>query len=42
MIDHSHDLPVTWQARELRVSRGGVYYLPRPVSEADLAIMRPN
>ncbi|CAH0498208.1 hypothetical protein NVSP9465_03314 [Novosphingobium sp. CECT 9465] len=40
MIDRSHDLPVTRQARELGISRGSVYYLPRPVSEADLAIMR--
>jgi len=40
MIDRSHDLPVTRQARELGISRGSVYYLPRPVSEADLKIMR--
>ena len=40
MIDRSHDLPVTRQARELGISRGSVYYLPRPVCEADLAIMR--
>ena len=40
MIDRSHDLPVTRQARALGISRGSVYYLPRPVSEADLAIMR--
>jgi putative transposase len=40
MIDCSHDLPVTRQARELGISRGSVYYLPRPVSEADLQIMR--
>lgn len=36
MIDRSHDLPVARQARELGISRGSVYYLPRPVSEADL------
>ena len=40
MIDRSHALPVTRQARELGISRGSVYYLPRPVSPADLAIMR--
>lgn len=40
MIDRSHDLPVTRQARELGISRGSAYYLPRPVCEADLAIMR--
>jgi putative transposase len=40
MIDRKHDLPITRQAEVLRISRGSVYYLPRPVSEADLAIMR--
>ena len=40
MIDRSHALPVTRQARELGISRGSVYYLPRPVSAAELAIMR--
>ena len=40
MIDRSHALPVTRQARELGISRGSVYYLPRPTSAADLAIMR--
>ncbi len=28
------------QARQLGISRGSIYYLPRPVSAADLAIMR--
>jgi putative transposase len=40
MIDRAHDLPITRQAEALSVSRGSVYYLPRPVPEADLAIMR--
>jgi putative transposase len=40
MIDRAHDLPIAKQARALSISRGSVYYLPRPVSEADLAIMR--
>src|SRR5450631_165024 len=40
MIDREHDLPITKQAEVLRISRGSVYYLPRPVPEADLAIMR--
>jgi putative transposase len=40
MIDREHDLPITKQAEVLRISRGSVYYLPRPVSESDLAIMR--
>jgi putative transposase len=41
MIDREHDLPITKQAEVLEISRGSVYYLPRPVSCADLAIMRP-
>jgi putative transposase len=40
MIDRAHDLPITKQAKALSISRGSVYYLPRPVPEADLAIMR--
>ncbi|GGN60690.1 hypothetical protein GCM10011349_42580 [Novosphingobium indicum] len=40
MIDRSHNLPVVRQARELGISRGSVYYLPKPVCAADLAIMR--
>jgi len=40
MIDRSHDLPVARQAKALNVSRGSVYYMPRPVSAGDLAIMR--
>ncbi len=40
MIARSHALPVARQARELGISRGSVYYLPRPVPAADLVIMR--
>jgi len=40
MIDRDHDLPITRQAQVLGISRGSVYYLPRPVSPADLALMR--
>jgi putative transposase len=40
MIDRSHDLPIAKQAKALGISRGSVYSLPRPVSAADLAIMR--
>ena len=40
MIDREHDLPIAKQAAVLRISRGSVYYLPRPVPETDLAIMR--
>ena len=37
MIDR--DLPLTRQAEVLRISRSSLYYLPRPMSAADLAIM---
>jgi putative transposase len=40
MIDRNHDLPVKRQAELVGISRGSVYYLPKPVSEADLALMR--
>ena len=40
MIDRDHTLSITRQAALLGISRGSVYYLPRPVSEADLALMR--
>jgi putative transposase len=40
MIDRDHDLPVSKQAEVLRISRGSIYYLPRLVSAADLALMR--
>ena len=40
MIDREHNLPISKQAEVLRISRGSVYYLPRPVPDADLAIMR--
>ena len=35
-----YDLPLTRQAVVLKLSRSSVYYQPRPVSPADLAIMR--
>jgi putative transposase len=40
MIDRSHELPIASQARALNISRSGVYYRPRAVPAADLAIMR--
>jgi putative transposase len=40
MIDRVHVLPLTRQASLLRLSRSSVYYLPRPVPPARLAIMR--
>jgi putative transposase len=39
MIDRDHELSITRQAKLLEISRGTVYYLPRPVSPADLALM---
>jgi putative transposase len=40
MIDQNHELPITRQAQVLGISRGAVYYVPRPISEAELALMR--
>lgn len=40
MIDRGNVLPLTRQASLLRLSRSSVYYLPRPVPPARLAIMR--
>ena len=40
MIDPGHDLPLVRQAELLELSRSNVYYLPRPVCEADLGLMR--
>jgi putative transposase len=40
MIDREHDLSITRQAKALGISRGSVYYSPRPVSKAELALMR--
>jgi putative transposase len=40
MIQRDHDLSVKRQAQLLGISRGSVYYLPRPVSSADLGLMR--
>jgi putative transposase len=40
MIDRAHDLPLARQAQALGISRGSLYYQPRPVSATDLAVMR--
>jgi putative transposase len=40
MIDRDHELALTRQAAALNISRGSLYYEPRPVSAADLALMR--
>ena len=40
MIEPAHDLAISKQAKALNISRGSVYYLPRPMPEAELALMR--
>jgi putative transposase len=40
MINRDHDLSLSRQAKALSISRGSVYYKPRPVSDADLRMMR--
>lgn len=40
MIDRTHALPIARQAAALGISRGAVYYVPRPMSALDLALMR--
>ncbi|WP_407642616.1 IS3 family transposase [Desulfopila aestuarii] len=40
MINRSHELAISQQAKLLGISRGSVYYQPRPISEDDLALMR--
>ena len=40
MIDRTHDLPLAQQAAALNISRGSIYYVPGPVSAADLNLMR--
>ncbi|MBP2463960.1 putative transposase [Rhizobium sp. PvP014] len=40
MIEREHKLSVVRQAKLLGFGRGSVYYLPRPVPDGDLALMR--
>ena len=40
MVDRNHSLSIARQAELLDISRGAVYYLPKPISAADLALMR--
>ncbi len=40
MIDRNHPLPISKQAKAIGISRGSVYYRPRPVSEQDQKLMR--
>ena len=40
MIDRDHKLPLARQAKVVGISRGSIYYRPRPVGEAGLRLMR--
>ena len=40
MIDRTHPLPISKQVEAVGISRGSVYYLPKPTSPEDLALMR--
>ena len=40
MIDREHPLSIKRQAKVLAISRGSVYYQPRPVPDRDLLLMR--
>lgn len=40
MIDRDHELSIVKQAEVLHLSRGSVYYKPRPLPERDLKLMR--
>jgi putative transposase len=40
MINREHELSVTRQAELVGISRGSVYYTPKPVSDADLDLMQ--
>ena len=40
MIDRNHPLPISKQAKIIGISRGSVYYRPRPISEQDQKLMK--
>ena len=40
MIDRNHPLPISKQVKAVRISRGSVYYLPRPVSDYNQELMK--
>ena len=40
MIDRTHPLPITRQAKALGIARSTVYAVPRPIPERDLELMR--
>ena len=39
MMNRSHALSITKQAKALGISRGSVYYRPKPIPEADQGLM---
>jgi hypothetical protein len=39
MIERVRDLPITWQAKVLTISRNGVHDLPRPVPCAQVLLI---
>ena len=39
MIDRDHALPLAHQAQLLELSRGSLYYMPVPISQADFSLM---
>lgn len=39
MIDRTHELPVVRQCQILRLARSTIYYIPKPTSPEDLALM---
>lgn len=40
MIDPEHPLPLSGQAKLLKISRSTIYYRPRPISDVELMLMR--
>lgn len=40
MIDPEHQLPLSGQAKLLKISRSTIYYRPRPISDVELMLMR--
>ncbi|RRB50948.1 IS3 family transposase, partial [Escherichia coli] len=40
MIQPGHELSIKRQAELLNIARGSAYYVPRPVSDADQALMQ--
>ena len=40
MIDATHEVSITRQPKLLGISRAAVYYVPRPIPDADLELQR--